>query len=146
MDIIEIFESFAADFEAALEDDNWLRLKKYFTEDATYLNVGVPDSKSVGPDAIITFFKKDVTDTDRKFDTRKVVALSSPTTDGNRLSRRWCATYKLSGVPDLVIEGESRYLVEGDLIKEIEAELTEDSMKTHVEWMSKYGDKLQARN
>ena len=78
MSIIEEFENFAADFEAAVEDDNWLRLKRYFTEDTTYLNVGFPDSKSEGPDAIITFFKKDVTDTDRKFDTRKVVALSSP--------------------------------------------------------------------
>ena len=142
MNIVEIFESFAADFEAAFEDDNWLRLKKYFTDDATYLNVGIPESKSVGPDAIITFFKKDVTNTDRKFDTRKVVSLSPPTTEGNRLSRRWRSTYTLSGVPDLVLEAESRYLFEGDLIKEIEVELTDNSMKTYDEWMSKYGDKL----
>ena len=57
MNIIEIFENFAADFEASFEDDNWLRLKKYFTEDATYLNVGFPDSESKGGDEIINFFK-----------------------------------------------------------------------------------------
>ncbi|NNJ94112.1 MAG: hypothetical protein HKP57_05155 [Halobacteria archaeon] len=35
--IIDTFESFAADFEAAVADDNWSRLEKYLAGDATYL-------------------------------------------------------------------------------------------------------------
>ena len=143
MNIIEIFENFAADFETSYEDDNWSRLKKYFTEDATYLNVDDPDSKSFGADEIINFFKKDVTNSDRKFDTRTVVSLSPPTAEGNRLSRLWQAKYTLTGVPDLIVEGGSMYLFEADLIKSIEAELTDESKKTYQEWMNDFGEKLR---
>ena len=51
MGIIERFESFAADFETAVEDDNWSRLEKYLAEDATYLNVGGPDPRCAGREA-----------------------------------------------------------------------------------------------
>jgi len=144
MCIIERFEGFAADFETAVEDDYWSRLEKYLAEDATYLNVGGPDPKCRGRDAMIAFFKADVTNTDRHFDTRTVVPLTRPTTDGNRLSRQWCCTYTLAGAPDLVVEGEARYLFEGGLIKEIEEELTAVSMQKLDKWMQNYGDRLHA--
>ncbi len=144
MGIIDTFESFAADFEAAVEDDNWSRLGKYFTEDATYLNVGTPDPKCEGQDAIIAFLKADVANTDRRFDTRSLIALTPPKAEGNRLSRQWRCTYTLAGVPDLVVEGKARYVFEGDLIKEIEEEATADSMQKFGEWMQKYGDRLLA--
>ena len=143
MNFIEIFENFSADFEASYEDDNWIRLKKYFTKDATYLIVDDPDSKSIGPDEIINFFKKDVTNSDRKFDTRTVVSLSPPPADGNHLSRLWQAKYTIKGVPDLVVEGESKYIFEGNLIKSIEGKLSEESIKTYQEWMINFGNKLQ---
>ncbi|NIP37736.1 MAG: nuclear transport factor 2 family protein [Candidatus Dadabacteria bacterium] len=143
MEIIDTFESFAEDFEATLEDDNWDRLKKYFAEDATYLNVGSPDPKSEGRDAILAFFKADVANNDRKFDTRSLTALTPPKVEGNRLTRHWRCTYTLAGTPDLVLEGEARYVFERELIKEIEQELTADSMQKYSEWMRKYGDKLE---
>jgi hypothetical protein len=52
-------------------------------------------------------------------------------------------TYTLSGAPDLVVEGEARYLFEGDLIKEIEEEVTVVSMQKFYEWMRYYGDRLR---
>lgn len=143
MGIIEIFESFAADFEAAVQDDNWSRLEKYFTKDATYLNVGGPDPKCEGRDAILAFLKKDVSNNDRRFDTRTLIALTPPSAEGDRLSRRWRCTYSLAGAPDLVVEGEARYRFEGDLIKQIEEEATAASMQNVDEWMQKYGDRLQ---
>jgi ketosteroid isomerase-like protein len=144
MGVIERFESFAADFETAVEDDNWSRLEKYLAEDATYLNVGGPEPKCKGRDAIIAFLKADVTNTDRRFDTRTVVPLTSPTSDGSRLSRQWRCTYTLAGAPDLVMEGEARYLFEGNLIKEIEEEITAASMQKFEEWMRSYGERLHA--
>lgn len=144
MEIIEIFESFAADFEAAIMDDNWDRLEKYLSQDSTYLNVGGPDPKCTGANAIITYLKEDVSNTDRRFDSRTLVALSEPIVDGNRLSRRWRCSYTLIGAPQLVIEGEARYMIEGDIIKEIEEEPTAQSMRQVSEWMNKYGDKLNA--
>ena len=88
--------------------------------------------------------KADVSNTDRRFDTRTVIALTPPTTEGNRLSRQWRCTYTLAEAPDLVVEGEARYLFEGDLIKEIEEELSPVSMQKLDEWMRNYGDRLHA--
>ena len=142
MGIIDTFENFAADFEAAVEDDDWSRLGKYLTEDATYLNVGGPDPKCEGRDAILAFLKADVANSDRRFDTRTLIALTPPTAEDNHLSRQWRCTYTLAGVPDLVVEGEARYVFEGDLIKGIEEEITTDSMQNLGGWMEKYGDRL----
>ncbi len=142
MKYAEIFQQFAAAFEAAIADDDWSRLAPYLAEDATYLNVGGPDPQSQGRDAVIAFLKADVSNHDRRFDTRTLIALSPPQVRGNRLSRHWRCTYTLSGAPDLVIEGEARYLFEGDLIKEIEQEITPASMSELGEWMRRYGDRL----
>lgn len=142
MSNVDTFESFAADFEDAVDDDRWLRLQKYFAKDATYLNLGGPDPKCVGRDAILNYFKEDVANIDRKFDTRTLIALSPPLADGDRLSRRWRCTYTLNSAPELVLEGESRYLFENNLIKALEVELTKGSMKRLDKWMRENGDKL----
>jgi hypothetical protein len=144
MKIVDIFESFAADFEATVQDDNWSRLEKYFVKDATYLNVGEPDSQCNGCAAILAYLKQDVADFDRRFDTRTLVALTPPIADGNNLSRRWRCTYTLDGSPDLVVEGEARYLFENDLIKKIEEEPTASSIQEVNEWIQKFGDRLPA--
>jgi len=54
MGIIDTFESFAADFEAAVADGDWSRLDTYLAKDATYLNIGGPDPKFGGREAILT--------------------------------------------------------------------------------------------
>ena len=143
MDIIKTFENFAAGFEATVEDDDWSRLEKYLTEDVTYVNVGSPDPKSRGRSAVLDFLKADVANTDRRFDSRTLKALTPPKVEGNRLSRRWRCTYTLAGAPDLVIDGVARYIFEGDLIKEIEEEVNSAAMQKVAEWIQKYGDGLQ---
>ncbi len=145
MDIINIFEEFAAEFEATIQDDDWSRLEKYFAIDATYLNVGSPDPKCIGRKEIIEFLKKDVSNTDRRFDSRTLVPLTSPKVEGNRLSRSWRCTYTLAGTQDLIVEGEARYLFKGSLIKEIEEELTAASMQKLAEWMQENGERLHAQ-
>ena len=142
MNNIDIFNHFAAAFEAAVKDDNWSRLGDYLAEDATYLNVGGPDPKSEGRDAIIKFLREDVTNNDRRFDSRTLIALTEPAIKGERLSRKWCCTYTLEGAPDLVVEGEARYRFEDSLIKEIEEEVTSESIKNLEKWMENYGDRL----
>ncbi len=146
MSIIDRFEAFASEFEAAVQDDEWSRLEKYLAEDATYLNVGGPDPKSVGHQAVLAYLKADVLAVDQRFDGRELTALTPPVAKGNRLARRWRCTYRLAGAPDLVVEGEARYLFEGDLIKEIEEEPTADSFQRLAHWMEQYGDLLQAKS
>ena len=142
MEIIDIFKSFAVDFELAVLDNDFSRLERYLADDATYLNVGGPDPKCVGRAEIIAFLKADVTSTDKRFDRRKLEGLTLPTVDGDRLSRRWRTTYKLAGTPDLVVEGEARYLFEGALIKEIEEEPDGASIERFNDWMEKYRERL----
>jgi hypothetical protein len=146
MSIIDRFEAFAAEFEAAVQDGDWSRLEKYLSEDVSYLNVGGSDPKSVGRQAVLAYLKADVSAVDRRFDHRDLVALTPPIAEGNRLSRRWRCTYRLTGAPDLVVEGEARYLFEGDLIKEIEEEPTAASFQQLGQWMEKYEDLLQAKS
>ncbi len=142
MNIIDTFERFAEDFEATVEYDDWSRLEKYFAKDATYLNVGGPDPKVEGREAILAFLKSDVANLDRRFDTRTLTALTPPTAAGNRLSRQWCCTYTLAGAPDLVIEGEARYVFERGLIEAIEEEATAQSMRDIEQWMQTHGHRL----
>jgi ketosteroid isomerase-like protein len=146
MSIIDRFEAFASEFEAAVQDDDWSRLEKYLAEDATYLNVGGPDPKSVGCQAVLAYLQADVSAVDRHFDHRDLVALTPPVAEGNRLARRWRCTYRLTGAPDLVVEGEARYLFEGDLIKEIEEEPTADSFQRLAQWMKQYSGLLQTKS
>jgi len=144
MSIIDKFESFAADFEAAVQNGDWSILEKHFARDATYLNVGGPDPKCEGRKAILDYLKNDVTNFDRRFDVRTLVALTPPNAEGSRLSRQWRCTYSLAETPDLVVEGEARYLFQGNLIIEIEQEPTAESLQKVDEWMAKYAGKLHA--
>jgi len=142
MEYANIFNHFAADFERCIADDNWSRLARYLTEDATYRNVGGPEGLISGRKAILDFFKKDVSESDSLFDTRELVGLTEPTVSDDCLSRKWRTTYTLPGAPDLVVDGEARYWFAGDLIRATEQELSTDSASAYATWMREHGDKL----
>ena len=145
MSPIDRFDSFARDFEACVIDDKWERLGKHFAENATYWNVGGPDSRIKGRSAIIDFLESDFDNNDRRFDSRKLQAVSEPTVIGNKLSRSWRCTYTLSGAPDLVVEGQARYEFEEGLISSLEEEITPVSMEGYEAWMKRYGAQLHAQ-
>ncbi|MCG7979280.1 MAG: hypothetical protein N0E58_14260 [Candidatus Thiodiazotropha endolucinida] len=142
MNLIDRFNSFAADFEACIVDDRWDRLEKHFAENATYWNVGGSDPKIKGRHSIIKFLKNDVSNNDRKFDSRRLQAITEPIVVGDKLSRNWRCTYKLSGAPDLVVEGEARYIFEGELIQSMEEEITPAAMERYLAWMDNYASRL----
>ena len=144
MNIIDRFNAFAADFEACVADDHWQRLEAYFAENATYWNVGGPDPRINGRSAIVDYLKNDFSNSDRRFDSRELQALSKPKMVGKKLSRDWRCTYKLAGAPDLILEGEARYEFGGELILSLEEEITPESMGRYVEWMEKFGALLRA--
>ena len=143
MSIIDRFNSFAADFESCVADDHWERLEAYFAEDAAYHNIGGSDSGINGRSAIIAYFKEDVSDTDRRFDSRELQAISEPSVVENKLSRLWRCTYTLAGAPDLVVEGEARYEFDGDLILNLEERITPESLERYEAWMEKFGSLLR---
>ncbi|MET0082320.1 MAG: nuclear transport factor 2 family protein [Sedimenticola sp.] len=142
MSLVDQFNSFAAAFEECIASDNWENLGKYFAENATYWNVGGPDPVIKGRSTIVEYLKNDVSNNDRRFDSRRLQAISEPSVIGNCLSRRWRCTYTLTGTPNLVVEGEARYEFNGELISSLEEEITQESMKGYVEWMEKYNARL----
>jgi hypothetical protein len=144
MSIVDKFNAFAADFESCVADDNWARLEQYFLDDASYWNVGGPDPIITGRGAILDYLRDNVASNDRRFESRDLQAISEPAVTGNKLSRTWRVTYRLSGAPDLVLEGEARYEFEGELIRSLEEEITPESMRQYLEWMQKYGSRLNA--
>ena len=144
MSIIDRFNSFAADFEICIADDHWERLEAYFADNATYSNVGSSDSGIKGRSAIVGYFKTDVSNTDRRFDSRKLEAIAEPSVVGNKLSRLWRCTYTLAGAPDLIVEGEARYEFDGDLIRSLEERITPESMRRYEAWMEEFGALLRA--
>jgi hypothetical protein len=143
MSLIDRFNAFAADFESCIADDHWARLEPYFLDDASYWDVGGPVPKITGRGAIVAYLKDTVAKSDRRFDSRELEALTEPVVTGNRLSRKWRISYRLSGAPDLVLEGEARYQFEGELIRSLEEELTPESMQRYMAWMQDYGGRLE---
>ena len=107
MNIKDIFENFAVDFERTVSDDDWSRLVPYLADDATYINVGFQQERLRGREAVLKFLQEDIANSDRRYDSRCLAALTEPIVDGQHLSRRWRSTYTLQGVPDLVVEGEA---------------------------------------
>jgi hypothetical protein len=143
MSLIDRFNAFAADFESCIADDHWARLEPYFLDDASYWDVGGPVPKITGRGAIVAYLKDTVAKSDRRFDSRELEALTEPVVTGNRLSRKWRISYRLSGAPDLVLEGEARYEFEGELIRSLEEELTPESLQRYMAWMQDYGPRLK---
>lgn len=144
MSIIDRFNSFAEAFEACVTDDKWERLGKYFSENAMYQNIGEPGPAIKGRTKIIEYLKNDISNNDRRFDSRNLQAISKPVAVGNKLSRNWRCTYTLAGATDLVIEGEARYEFDGELICFLKEEITPESLVRYVEWMEKFGSMLHA--
>ena len=130
-------------FEAAVDHDKWYELGRFLADDASYLNVGGPDPKVTGRDAVINYLQQDVANSDKRYDSRTLAALTEPACNGDRLSRRWRCTYTLADTPDLVIEGEARYRFRNGLIIEIEEAVTRESMQALDAWMARYSDRLR---
>ncbi len=144
MSIVDQFHAFAAAFEACVADDRWERLERFFAEDATYDNVGAGEAPIEGRSAIVDYFRRDVTGTDLRFDSRTLEAVTEPRITGNRLSRHWRCTYTLAGAPDLIVDGEARYEFDGQLIRSLEQRLTPQSLQRYGSWMNEYGKRLAA--
>ena len=142
MSLIDRFNSFAAAFEACVTSDNWESLGEFFTENATYCNVGGPDPLIRGRQEIVEYLKNDVANNDRRFDSRTLQAVTEPLVIGQKLSRRWRCTYTLAGSPDLIVEGEAQYEFNGELIRSLEEKLSPESIESYAAWMEKFGARL----
>ena len=108
MDTLSHFMQYAADFEQTLADDDWHRLRQYFTDDAVYeVTSDSFGCKLAGPDAIFKGIKKSLDGMDRKFDGRSVDVTSGPDVDAAGLRLGWTVTYRKEGKAPYVLRGRS---------------------------------------
>lgn len=107
MDVVRRFEQYADAFEETYQDDNWSRLRQYFTGDAVHeRHAGVVYSfRHEGGDTVIEKLRDMVTNVDRKFDRRILVRTGPLEQRGDVVVMPWVGIYILAGVPALLGEG-----------------------------------------
>ena len=108
MDNPTCFMQYAAAFEETFKDDDWSRLRQYFTEDAVYeIRSETFPAKLHGPDAIFKGMKKSLDGFDRKFDTRTIAIVDPPVFEGDTMRVGWEVTYGKTGTTPYVLPGRT---------------------------------------
>jgi hypothetical protein len=145
--ITNVFMDYAAAFEQTYVDDDWSRLVRFFSEDATYEVRGGPLAcRLYGRDAIIAGLKKSIDGLDRRCADRQIELTEGPAVvgDDNRyeLSVAWRVTYQYRDAPKLVLPGRSAFTIVDGVIVGMRDEYDEKEMGDVGAWMLKYGAEL----
>ncbi|MBY0400516.1 nuclear transport factor 2 family protein [Myxococcota bacterium] len=108
MNGLKLFLAYATAFESTVQDDDWDRIKPYFSPDAVYeVESGIVGARMIGPDAICAGIRRSLGGFDRRFASRRLEPLGMPEQleDGCRIE--WKAHYEQPGVEPLTIRGAS---------------------------------------
>jgi hypothetical protein len=142
MSLLKRFARYAEAFEETYDDDDWSRLKEYFTEDAVYEAKAPFNARAVGVDAVLEHFRGSVDAFDRKFAERRLLPTRPPAADGDRVVMEWEATYETPGAPELRMRGTETAFFRGERICRLEDEFAPDLADTVATWMAAHGAKL----
>ena len=108
MDITQLFLTYAGDFEKTLADDDWVRLRRYFADDAVYeVKAESFGCRLTGPAAIFAGMRKSLNGFDRKFAKRDIEVTSGPEISGDEIRLGWKVVYSKDGLPPFVLRGHS---------------------------------------
>ena len=140
MNIEDRFQAYAADFELSYVDDDWSRLAKYFTTDASY-DAGDGSEAATGCDAVLQKFQDAVNGLDRAIGQRDV-QLHSVSSDGDTVVAEWTARYTSTSLPALEINGTEFARFDGDAIAELRDEISKESLAVFGAWMQAHGSAL----
>lgn len=142
MDLAKRFEQYADDFDRTFEDDDWSRLRQYFTEDAVREEHVPPiiDFRHEGIDEIIDGWNEIVDNFDRAFEHRVFVRVRPPQREGNVVTLHWVGIYCVGHAPANIGEGFEVARFRGDRIEHLESKQVEGTVERSAQWFSKYGD------
>ncbi len=141
---LQIFSEYAMAFEETYIDDDWSRLRKYFSDDASYEVRGGPLACEIhGVDAILAGLKKSVDGLDRQCDDRKVELTGAPARqeDGD-WAVDWYASYTRGDSPRGGFAGRSVFRVADGVIVMLRDEYTDSAMEKFMPWAAEYGADL----
>ena len=138
--IIEQFIAYAGDFERTLADDDWGRLRQYFTEDAIYdVKSDAFGGRMSGPTAIFAGMKKSLDGLDRRFTKRDIEVTEPPQVTGDEMTVGWKVLYEISGHPPFVMRGRSKVRYAGTKIAHLEDTFENDTEKDLATWRRQTG-------
>ncbi len=145
MDLVARFQQYADAFEEVFESDDWSQLEPYFTESAVYETFGAPPfgARHEGRDQIFAALKASLDSTDRRFDSRELEIFEGPKILDGAVWLRWRVSYGRAETPGVVLEGIETARFEGDRIALLEDTFPEETQKTALEFLQRYGDKLK---
>jgi hypothetical protein len=144
---LERFAAYAADFEKTYADDDWTRLEPYFRPDAVYaVGPGLIEPCTLrGRDAVLRGIKRSLDGFDRTFDSREIVPLGAPATEGRSVSVTARVVYGKAGLPPLSFELTETVVFDDDGLI-VEMRDTYPAGQTDAEaWMVAHGAGLDAR-
>ena len=142
MSLLKRFARYAEAFEETYDDDDWSRLKEYFTDDVVY-EAKAPFSAEVrGIEALLAHFHGSVDAFDRRFRERRLLPTRPPVEEGDTVVMAWEATYEAPGAPELRLSGTETAYFRGDRIYRLEDEFAPDTADTVTGWMGEHGAKL----
>ena len=140
MSIAESFFAYAQAFEKTFEDDDWSRLRKFFTLDAVYLP---GDGQEIcGRQELLDHLRTSLDTFDRLFDSRRVELISQPVVTSSQLTIQWKATYEKNGLPDLVLVGSEVATFEEHAISRLEDVISDGVADALKKWTSDHGERL----
>jgi hypothetical protein len=140
MDILQRLQAYAADFEKTYADDDWTRLERHFTEDATYQVRGMPvfpiDAR--GRDQVFAALKTAVDGFDRRCDSRRLAITAPPSVGERTVTFEWGGTYTKAGLEDLLIAGteEARFAEDGRIEALVDT-YTPEMAATVSQWLAR---------
>ena len=144
-DLSKAFVEYADDFELTIEDDNWDRLRRHFHEDAVREEHAPPlvSFRHEGIDEIIAQWQRIVEGFDRRFERRILVRTGRAEQLGTVVTMPWVGIYRVRDVPSLIGEGKEIARYEGDLISHLETTWSDDTIARMLDWMTKYGARVE---
>jgi hypothetical protein len=142
MSVLKRFARYAEAFEATYDDDDWSRLREYFTEDAVYEAKAPFDARVEGATAVLGHFRNSVNAFDRKFRERRLLPKRPPTASGDEVTMEWEGSYEIEGAPELRLAGVETALFRGDRICRLQDVFAPDAGEKVAAWMAAHGHLL----
>jgi len=142
MNILHLFETYAAQFELTFADDDWQRLEQHFHADVVYITSGFQGSRVAGRPLVLETLRNNVLNFDRKCDSRQLRTTEGPVVAGEKLTRTWQCRFTLNGAEDLLIEGRETVIFKDSRIIQLEEEILPHSVARMKSWMAANGNRL----
>ena len=143
--MIEQWKKWIAAFDAATESDDWESLRPQLSEDVTYTVSGVPFSCHLeGSDAVLSGFKKSITNFDRKFDQRWWFPVGTREFEPNVVKARAMGVYRLGELPLLHFSAPSIWRFQDGKISSMQDcyDVAEGDVQDALGWLAKHAPDL----